>query len=194
MKVLFAALLAMIPVVATAQTPAPSVAVAAVEPSRLAAAERVVDTVFPATQREQMMAAMVASINQSMLGSLMQQPDIARMIEKEPRARTVFERFIAQQQNKTAATMNANLPGMVDAITKAYARRFTEAQLKEMQTFFETPTGRVYVAQSMTIMSDPDIAAWQAKVQGISLATLGADMQNFVQELMALAPAGKTKQ
>ncbi|KQM23280.1 hypothetical protein ASE73_03435 [Sphingomonas sp. Leaf24] len=152
------------------------------------------DAVFPAAQRAQMMEALVGSISNAMLGSFQQQPDIARMIKTEPRSRPVFERFIARQQAKTAATIKANLPGMVDAMSNAYARRFTEAQLKEMQTFFETPTGRVYVAQSMTIMSDPDVAAWQAKVQSESIATLGTDAKEFVQELMALAPAKEAKQ
>ncbi len=194
MRALFAATVLMMPAIASAQAPAAPAAATAIEPARLAAAKRVVETVFPAAQREQMMTAMVGSMTKAMLGSLMQQTDIARMIEKEPRARPVFERFIEQQQSKTAATMKDNLPGMVDAMANAYARRFTEAQLKEMQTFFETPTGRMYVAQSMTIMSDPDVTAWQAKVQGASMATLGTDVQNFVQELMALAPAGKAKQ
>lgn len=194
MRALFAATVLMMPAIASAQAPAAPAAATAIEPARLAAAKRVVETVFPAAQREQMMTAMVGSMTKAMLGSLMQQTDIARMIEKEPRARPVFERFIEQQQSKTAATMKDNLPGMVDAMANAYARRFKEAQLKEMQTFFETPTGRMYVAQSMTIMSDPDVTAWQAKVQGASMATLGTDVQNFVQELMALAPAGKAKQ
>ncbi len=194
MRALFLAAVLMMPAIASGQVPAAPAAAMAIEPARLAAARRVVETVFPAAQREQMMTAMVGSMNKAMLGSLMQQPDIARMIEKEPRARPVFERFMQRQQNKTAATMKDNLPGMVDAMANAYARRFTEAQLKEMQSFFETPTGRVYIAQSMTIMSDPDVAAWQARVQSASIATIGADAKEFVQELMALAPAKEAKQ
>jgi hypothetical protein len=193
-RALFLAAVLMMPAIASGQVPAAPAAAMAIEPARLAAARRVVETVFPAAQREQMMTAMVGSMNKAMLGSLMQQPDIARMIEKEPRARPVFERFMQRQQNKTAATMKDNLPGMVDAMANAYARRFTEAQLKEMQSFFETPTGRVYIAQSMTIMSDPDVAAWQARVQSASIATIGADAKEFVQELMALAPAKEAKQ
>ncbi len=191
MKVPIALLLAVAPAAVFAQSPVAPVATA--EPARLAAARLVVDTVFPAAQREQMMGAMVASMTQSMLGSVQQQPDVARMMTAEPRSRPIFERFIRQQQAKTAALMQANIPGMVDAMAHAYARRFTVAQLAEMRAFFTTPTGQAYVAQSMTIMSDPDVAAWQAKVTGASFATMGTDVRQFVQELMALAPASKAK-
>ncbi len=191
MKVPIALLLAVAPAAVFAQSPVAPVAAA--EPARLAAARLVVDTVFPAAQREQMMGAMVASMTQSMLGSVQQQPDVARMMTAEPRSRPIFERFIRQQQAKTAALMQANIPGMVDAMAHAYARRFTVAQLAEMRAFFTTPTGQAYVAQSMTIMSDPDVAAWQAKVTGASFATMGTDVRQFVQELMALAPASKAK-
>lgn len=194
MRLLFAIAAVLMPAMATAQVLVAPATAAAIDPARLAAAKRVVDTVFPAAQREQMMEALVGSVSNAMLGSFQQQPDIARMIQTEPRSRPVFERFIARQQAKTAATIKANLPGMVDAMTNAYARRFTEAQLKEMQIFFETPTGRVYVAQSMTIMSDPDVAAWQARVQSASIATISADAKEFVQELRALAPAKEAKQ
>jgi len=190
-RVLVALLLAVAPTAVSAQTAAAPVAT--VDPARLVAARRVVDTVFPAAQREAMMSAMVASMGQSTLAAIQQQPDVARLMTAEPRSRPVFERFLQQQQTKTTALIQANIPGMVDAMARAYARRFTAAQLADMQTFFETPTGQAYVTQSMTIMSDPDVAAWQAKVTGASIATIGTDVQQFVRELMALAPVSKAE-
>ncbi len=191
MKVLVALFLAVAPTAVSAQTAAAPVAT--VDPARLVAARRVVDTVFPAAQREAMMSAMVASMGQSTLAAIRQQPDVARLMAAEPRSRPVFERFLQQQQTKTTALIQANIPGMVEAMARAYARRFTATQLADMQTFFETSTGQAYVTQSMTIMSDPDVAAWQAKVTGASITTIGTDVKQFVRELMALAPVSKAE-
>lgn len=191
MRVLVALFLAVAPTAVSAQTAAAPVAT--VDPARLVAARRVVDTVFPAAQREAMMSAMVASMGQSTLAAIRQQPDVARLMAAEPRSRPVFERFLQQQQTKTTALIQANIPGMVEAMARAYARRFTATQLADMQTFFETSTGQAYVTQSMTIMSDPDVAAWQAKVTGASITTIGTDVKQFVRELMALAPVSKAE-
>jgi hypothetical protein len=61
--------------------------------------------------------------------------------------------------------MKAMMVGMVDMISKyepavreglseAYARRFTAAQLGDLERFFATPSGREYAAQSMLVYTD----------------------------------------
>ncbi len=48
--------------------------------------------------------------------------------------------------NETAATLRTQLAPRIselkDEIAKLYAARFTEAELKELQTFFKSPTGK----------------------------------------------------
>ncbi len=174
-----------------AQVAAASVAVP--EADRLAAARRVVDAVFPAAQREQMVASMVASTNAMVEQGLARQPELAKLIEREPRARPILDRFVKKQQARSVQRLQAGIPGMIEAMGRAYARRFTVTQLGEMQAFFETPTGRVYVMQSATIMADPDITAWQSRLMADTIASIGPDTQELVQELTALAPAGKAQ-
>ena len=171
----------------------PPPAAETVDAERLTAARRAVEAVFPASQREPMMAAMVGSMTASTKAAIEQQPDVIRLIQREPRARPIFDQFLQSQQAESVTRMQANLPGMLDAMSRAYARRFTVAQLGELQTFFKTPTGRTYVAQSATIMSDPDVSAWQGRMMADNLASLGPGVRDFVEQLMALAPAGKAK-
>ncbi len=193
MSTLLALMLAQAAPVVPAPVQTPPAAAGAIDPARLAAARRVVDVIFPAPQREQMMAAIVGSFDATIKRSLMNVPDVARLLEVEPRARPVFDRFIEKQQAKSAQRLKVGLPGMVDAMGRAYARRFTVAQLDEMQAFFATPTGQIYIAQSATIMGDPDVSAWQSKLMTDNVASLGPDMKVFLEELTALAPAGKAK-
>jgi hypothetical protein len=48
-------------------------------------------------------------------------------------------------------------PRVRDAMTRAYARKFTPAQLHELNSFFETPTGNLYASQVMTVYTDPEM-------------------------------------
>ncbi len=42
---------------------------------------------------------------------------------------------------------------------RAYVRPFDLAQLGDLNRFFATQTGQAYAAQSLTIMTDPDVVA-----------------------------------
>lgn len=48
-------------------------------------------------------------------------------------------------------------PGVRDALAHAYGRRFTVAELGELDRFFATPTGRIYAGESLTLMMSPDM-------------------------------------
>lgn len=48
-------------------------------------------------------------------------------------------------------------PVMKGGLARAYARRFDATQLAELNTFFATPTGKVFAENSMLIFTDPEI-------------------------------------
>src|SRR3546814_18844746 len=83
----------------------------------------------------------------------------------------------------TVEQLRTQLPGLFDAMARAYARRFTVAQLGEIETFFRTPTGRIYVTESMNIMSDPDIAAWQRQSISSRMERPTAELERLSREL-----------
>lgn len=55
------------------------------------------------------------------------------------------------------AIMSKVEPAVRDGLANAYARKFTAAQLRDLNRFFETPTGRFYAAESMMLFMDPEV-------------------------------------
>ena len=56
-------------------------------------------------------------------------------------------------------------PPMREGIARAYARKFSAAQLAGMNRFFATPTGRAFATESFAVQYDPEVlsATMQAK-------------------------------
>ncbi len=48
-------------------------------------------------------------------------------------------------------------PALREGMARAYARKFSGAQLKELNSFFETPTGSFYASESFVLMADPEV-------------------------------------
>ncbi len=51
------------------------------------------------------------------------------------------------------------MPALFEAYDRAYARRFTLAQLGDLKAFFATPTGQLYTTRRAVAAGDPDVAA-----------------------------------
>jgi hypothetical protein len=62
----------------------------------------------------------------------------------------------------------------------------------EMRTFFETPTGQVYIGQAATIVNDPDVAKWQRDLMTKEMGKMPAEIEAMMAEIKALPPKGKT--
>lgn len=171
-----------------AAAPAPAAAGAdAIDPARLAAAKRTLEVLMPADKRAAMfdtiLAPMMANVQQTILSS----PPAKAALDGDPKVTAELQRFIGKQQERTRRTLNDALPGMFMAMERAYARRFTTAQLDEVSAFFRTPTGRFYMDQSMAIMSDPDVLAWQRGLMQQAMAGVEEDMKTLQAEITAEA-------
>jgi len=179
-----AAALALAPFAAAAQTPAP-VAVTP-EPARLAAATRLLDALMPSGTRAQMMDAMLRPMLANMQQGMMQNPQFAQELSRNPKVKDAFGRFMTAQGQRSLEMIRTSLPGMFYAMARAYARRFDVTQLGEMERFFRTPTGQAYMQASMTIMSDPDVAAFQRTMMVDAMTRVQADTAAFVNEVAAI--------
>ena len=166
-----------------AQAPAP---LARPDAARLAAARMLIDELMPPATREQMIDGMIRPMLANIQRGMAEQPAFAAAMSADPRAKAIFDRFMARQFDRTTERMRAGLPGMVDAMTAAYARRFDPAQLAEILAFFRTPTGRTYMRESMTIMADPDVAAWQRTTMADSMGHIQDDIAQVAREIAAL--------
>ena len=167
--------------------------VAPLDPARLASARTLLDVVMPPAKRDGMidaiMKGMMANLSQSMLNS----PQMKAAYEADPRAGEIFQHFFQRQQANSLATLKANFPGMIEAMANAYARRFSITQMAEMRTFFQTPTGQVYISQAPTIVNDPDVAKWQRDLMTSAMGKIPAEIDAMMAEIRALPPKGSGK-
>lgn len=163
---------------ALAQPPVAPVA-DAIEPARLAAARKVVEKVFPLGTYKRMMSGTMQTLMDSMMGGAMDMPigpiaamggletdqvkalgdaklsDIMKIYDPYYRERTQLG--MRAMMDAMGSMMSEFEPRMQAGLTRAYARKFTPAQLGELDAFFATPTGSIYAAESMTLYMDPEV-------------------------------------
>lgn len=183
-------LLACVGVPAVAQEPKDERA-APIDPQRLSLAETTVDYVFPPGTYIRMMQSSLDAVMDTTVESLsaLSLRDIARMGRiPEDRLAELGEGSLAEvmaildphYEERTRVGMRAMMdemtvimaqfePDLRDGLAHAYARRFSEAQLAEMNAFFATPTGKVYAAESHLMFATPEM---MERVQAFAPAIL----------------------
>jgi hypothetical protein len=72
-------------------------------------------------------------------------------------------------------TMNKIEMPMREGMARAYARKFTVAQLNEMNAFFATPTGALFAGESYILQADPEVMHAMVKAMPKMLEDLKAD-------------------
>ncbi len=77
-------------------------------------------------------------------------------------------------------------PPMREGIARAYARKFTAAQLGEMNSFFATPTGKAYAAESFAIQYDPEVLAATMQALPVLMTKLMSSAPDLEAKMQAL--------
>lgn len=180
--------MAAIPGHAAAQPPV-AAAQAEPDPARLAAAKRFVDLIMPPAERESMIRTMLTPMMANMRNTLTQSPMFAAIGDSE-RKRTVLDQFLARQNDRSMALLSEMLPGLMEVMARAYARRFTLDQFADLQRFFETPSGRAYITIAPAVMGDPDILGWQRSMMTRSIEGMPAEMERLTRDLADRASKG----
>ena len=175
------------PGAAMAQMVAPASPAVTAEPdaARLALARQLLDEMMPPATRASMMQSMLTPMQANIRHGFEQSPSFQQTISKDPQARAIFDRFLKVQEERTGALLRQEMPGMVEAMSRAYARRFDTRQLEELKRFFATPTGHAYMNVSFSIMSDPDIAAWQRKLMSAAMTSTQEDIATMAKDIAA---------
>ena len=164
--------------VAPAATPAMPV-----DPARLAAARALIDTIMPPSTRDAMLDNMVRPMLARMQQAFTDNPQFTDEFSSDPQARALFQQYMQRVADRTLNDVRPAMPELWDIMARAYARRFTVAQLQEIRAFFETPTGQVYMHQALTVMSDPEVGAWQQNLMRRSMSHLQDDMAQLTRQL-----------
>ena len=174
----------------------PALAAPAIDPARLEAAKTTVDLVFPPGTYARMMKGsldpMLGSVTDSM-GVLMPY-DIAAQtgasseeLEKldkavlaevqaiyDPHSRERIESGMRAMMEQMGGLMSQIEPDVRQGLQRAYARRFDLKQLRELNGFFTTPTGKAYAEQSLMIFLDPEIMQTMQKSMPLMMEQMPA--------------------
>ena len=166
-----------------AAAPAATVSAAApsADPARLAEARIVIARLLPPGIYRTVMSATVAPMMETMGESMKTLPlrEMAAMGGLDPKQAAALDKVNLEQvmaiydphwRERSQLTMRAMVdqmgtffttlePELREAYAHAYADSFTLDELRDLDSFFTTPTGAKYAARYMTISTDPAVAA-----------------------------------
>jgi len=177
--------------------------------ARVPAAMLVVDKIFPDGAYGRMIGDAVKPMMSSLLGSSSALPFVmvAELIgvpaaEVEDMGETTVAQVMAivdpAWEERTVVTTDLTLellegivaqvePPMRAGLARAYAVRFTNAQLAELSAFFETETGGYYAGESFIIFADPQVmSAMQAMMP--AMMNIVPELTKKMEERMAALP------
>ncbi|MGV3730651.1 MAG: DUF2059 domain-containing protein [Sphingopyxis sp.] len=150
-----------------------------IDPARLAIAEQTTAALIPAGSIEKMLDNMYGRIFRTLMGEFSGQSDLMLSIKtgveseqiatldevtkaqiadlfdphREEREEQI-ERVVMPLIREALADME---PPMRAGLAKAYARKFTGAELADVNTFLATPTGQLYASEWMALQADPEV-------------------------------------
>jgi hypothetical protein len=201
---------------AVAQQAPVAAAVAPTDPAHIAAAQAVVDKVFPPGTYRKMMSGAFDQMMGSMTDQMLNLPiaDLARMgglpedkLEKVNKA-TLRQMMAIMDPNfdrRMNATMGVATKLMVDmmdtmepdvraGVVDAYAKRFSTSQLTELARFFATPTGGDFAAQSMLVYTDPAVMSRMSAMTPKLVALMPEMIKRMKAATADIPPAPKAGQ
>jgi hypothetical protein len=169
--------------------------VAVPDPLRVIAAKPVIDKLWPLGTYRRMMDGTLSKMMDQVMASMFDMPasDMAKAIDptgevaKAADGKSMGEMAVAADphfRERMKITMDVMMREMIPLMEKVepqvrsnlaniYARKFDSRQLREMDAFFTTPTGKAYAEQSMLAFIDPEMIK---------------SMQSFVPEMMKAMP------
>ena len=156
-----------------------AVGAAEIDPAQLAAARTVVMRVFPEGTYGRIMDGAMKAAMGSMTDQMLDIPvkDLARigglsdkqLQEMGPgtlrQINEIIDPAFHQRMELLGGVMAREMTGIMtklepsvrEGVIRAYAKRFSAAQLADLNRFFETPTGQIYGAESMLLFMDPEV-------------------------------------
>jgi hypothetical protein len=199
---------------------APAMAEAPVpDAGRLTVAKSIAARMLPDGTFEKVMGSMMDGVMNSVMDGMMDVPisSIAKWANQPPEKikalgpatfrdmMAIIDPAYRDRFQITAHVMGAEMGRMMtkmeptfrEAMVEVYAARFDEKQLREIDAFFQTPTGRIFAEQSMTMQTDPAfmnrmkaivpemMQAMPAIMEKVAAATAGLPKPRNAQDLSA---------
>ncbi len=143
----------------------------------------IMNAMFPADTREEMMLDTVRIMGSQMADSLMQGP-----VFDDPGIRAIMDEFIADLPETMRPAIAEHLPAMIKATAIAYTREFTLEELQDINRFATTPSGRRYFGNVQSLLADPVVAETNqeffqsvSEAQAAQLPLLQAKLMEYMQ-------------
>lgn len=150
-----------------------------IEPARLALAQKTMGALIPAGSLERMMDNLYGKMFKTIMGEFGGQSDlmlsiktgvesdqIAKLDEAtKGKVADMFDPHRKEREDQITRVVKPLIsevlgdmePPMRDGMSKAYARKFTAAQLTDLNGFLATPTGAIYANEWMALQADPEV-------------------------------------
>lgn len=119
----------------------------------LVEAKVIIEAMFPADKREQVLLDMASSLTQQAASGFMSGP-----IYEEPGIKAIMDAYIADLPDTFRPLFAKHLPQIFEATAIAYTREFTLDELKDISEFARTPSGQRYFISLQKFQSDPAVA------------------------------------
>jgi len=113
-------------------------------------------------------------------------PQLAKSLETNTEAAKLLASFVERQKKLALEDLTETGPEMVEAMASAYAKRFSLAELTEVEAFVATPTGARFFQAGTQILNDPAVAEWQRKLFAKAQAREEAELRRLIDELTPL--------
>lgn len=150
-----------------------------IEPARLALAQKTMGALIPAGSLEKMVDNLYGKMFKTIMGEFGGQSDLMLSIqtgvESEQIAKLdeatkgkvadMFDPHRKEREDQITKVIKPLIsevlgdmePPMREGLAKAYARKFTAAQLTDLNGFLATPTGTLYANEWMALQADPEV-------------------------------------
>ncbi|MBO9698191.1 MAG: DUF2059 domain-containing protein [Sphingopyxis sp.] len=150
-----------------------------IEPARLALAQKTMSALIPGGSLERMMDNLYGKMFKTLMGEFGGESDLMLSIKTgvdseqiakldEPTRTKIADMFDPHRKEREdqitkvvkpliSEVLGDLEPPMREGMSKAYARKFTAAQLTDLNGFLATPTGTVYANEWMAMQADPEV-------------------------------------
>ena len=117
-----------------------------------ALARSIVDTILPPDQQDQMMRQLMGAFNGQMQAALLDRSD-----QTDPELQAILDKFTASVPDRAMPLVSKHLPAIKLAMACAYTHNFSLEELRSVNQFAQSPTGKHYFGASLTMVNDPAI-------------------------------------
>ena len=150
-----------------------------IEPARLSLAQQTMGALIPAGSLEKMIDNLYGKMFKTIMAELGGQSDLMLSIKTgvesdkiatldeatKTKIADIFDPHRKEREDQITKVLKPLISEaltdlerpMRDGMAKAYARKFSAAQLTDLNSFLATPTGRLYANEWMALQADPEV-------------------------------------